>query len=54
MNEANPIAKMTVMTVGSFHGFGKKVNLAWYLPVNSQYLDLSPSFRFVVYKICFL
>ena len=29
--------KMTVLTVGSFHGFHENVTLTWYLPVRSAF-----------------
>ena len=38
--------KMTAMTVGSFHGFGKKVVLVRYLPVKSRFLGYHPVFMF--------
>ena len=44
--EQNPTTKMTVRTMGSFHGFGKKWSRHWFLLFRSHFLRMTPIFDF--------
>ncbi len=39
--------KMTAGAVRSFHGFGKKSDLTWYLPVKSHFLRRTSILKFL-------
>ena len=48
--QTTPIYNAFEITIGSFHGFGKKSLWSLYLPIKSQFFDVS-SFYFVCVKV---